>query len=145
LVELRECNAKILDNLKEVQEILTNVARVADATIVESVFDEFSRFGISGMVVIAESHLSIHTWPEYSYTAVDIFTCNISLKSEKAVKYLAEKLQCRNSSIVEVKQGIMSPENKKLPHKAGAKTFCDSLGADSGGLQQDVYSTSQKF
>ena len=74
LVELRDCNPKILKDLKKVKNALVSAAKEAKATIVDISFHEFSPFGISGMVIIAESHLSIHTWPEYSYAAVDIFT-----------------------------------------------------------------------
>jgi S-adenosylmethionine decarboxylase len=75
LLELKDCNPKTLTNLEFVQETLKNAALEAKATIVEVAFHEFSPFGISGMVVIAESHLAIHTWPEYGYAAVDVFTC----------------------------------------------------------------------
>ena len=81
LVELKDCNPDILNDIKEVQDALVMAARKAKATIVETSFHEFSPFGISGMVVIAESHLSIHTWPEYGYAAVDIFTCGDLLKA----------------------------------------------------------------
>jgi S-adenosylmethionine decarboxylase len=136
LVELRECNKKTLNNVQEVQHILLNAAKVAEATIVESVFHEFSPFGISGMVVIAESHLSIHTWPEYAYAAIDIFTCGNALKPERAVQYLTKKFQSNSTSVVEVKRGIISPENKELPHKAGVKEFASSLNPGSNRLQQ---------
>lgn len=138
LVELRECNAKILSNLKEVQDVLISAAKIAEATIIEVAFHEFSPFGISGMVVIAESHLSIHTWPEYEYAAVDIFTCGNVLKPEKAVAYLIEKFQSKNPSIVELKRGILSPMNKKLPHKINEK----ELGNES---QQPAFLINQKF
>ncbi len=131
LVELRECSTKILGNLKEIQDVLITAAKVADATIVEVVFHKFSPFGISGMIVIAESHLSIHTWPEYEYAAVDIFTCGNALKPEKAVEYLIEKFQSKNPSVVEVKRGILSPVNKKLSHKISEK--------------DSVFLTNQKF
>lgn len=136
LVELRECNAKILSNLKEVQTALINAAKIAEATIVETAFHEFNPFGISGMVIIAESHLSIHTWPEYKYAAVDIFTCGNTIKPEKAVSYLIEKFQSKNPSVVELKRGI-SPTNEKLPHKI-------SMGQDSES-PQPAFSINQKF
>lgn len=136
LVELRECNAKILSNLKEVQTALINAAKIAEATIVETAFHEFNPFGISGMVIIAESHLSIHTWPEYKYAAVDIFTCGNTIKPEKAVSYLIEKFQSKNPSVVELKRGI-SPTNEKLPHKI-------SMCQDSES-PQPAFSINQKF
>ncbi len=136
LVELRECNAKILGNLKEVQAALINAAKIAEATIVEVAFHEFNPFGISGMVIIAESHLSIHTWPEYKYAAVDIFTCGNTIKPEKAVSYLIEKFQSKNPSVVELKRGI-SPTNEKLPHKI-------NMGQDSES-PQPAFSINRKF
>ncbi len=111
LLELRDCNRKTLRSLEFVQETLKNAALEAKATIVEVAFHEFSPFGISGMVVIAESHLSIHTWP----AAVDIFTCGDLIKPQVAAQYLIEKFQSKSPSIVEMKRGILG--HKKLPHK----------------------------
>jgi S-adenosylmethionine decarboxylase len=116
LLELRDCNPKTLSNLEFVQESLKNAALEAKATIVEVAFHEFSPFGISGMVVIAESHLAIHTWPEYGYAAVDVFTCGDLIDPKVAAKFLIEKFQSKNPSIIEMKRGILGHE--KLPHKA---------------------------
>jgi S-adenosylmethionine/arginine decarboxylase-like enzyme len=70
------------------------------------VFHEFNPFGISGVVVIAESHLSIHTWPEYRYAAVDIFSCGDTLKPGEAARYLVEQFGASRASCVEVKRGV---------------------------------------
>jgi S-adenosylmethionine decarboxylase len=139
LVELRECNTKILSDLKKVQDVLITAAKVADATIVEVAFHEFSPFGISGMVVIVESHLSIHTWPEYDYAAVDIFTCGNILKPEKAVAYLIEKFQSKNPSVVELKRGILSPMSKKLPHKVSENELGDESHQPMFSIDQKLY------
>jgi len=117
LVELRDCNPAILKNLEEVRDALVSAAKEAKATIVDISFHEFNPFGISGMVVIAESHLSIHTWPEYGYAAVDIFTCGDVIKPEVAASSIIERFQCKSPSMVELKRGILSHENIKLPHK----------------------------
>jgi S-adenosylmethionine decarboxylase len=117
LVELRDCNSKILNDLKKVEEILVGAAKAAKATIVKSHFHQFSPFGISGVVVIAESHLSVHTWPEYGYAAVDIFTCGDTLKPEVAAASVIEKFHSKQPSIIEVKRGVLSKNNVKLPHK----------------------------
>lgn len=137
LIELRNCNPNIISNLKEVQDILITAAKKADATIVEVAFHEFSPFGISGMVVIAESHLSIHTWPEHDYAAVDIFTCGKVLKPGKAVAYLIEKFQCKNPSVVELKRGFISSENRKFPTKITGGEFKDEP-------QQSAFTFNQK-
>ena len=117
LIELRDCNPEILKSLEKVRKILVSAAKEAKATIINNSFHEFNPFGISGVVVIAESHLTIHTWPEYGYAAVDIFTCGDIIKPERAVSYLVKKFDCKNPSIVEMKRGILSHKNEKLPHK----------------------------
>ncbi len=99
------------------KEALVSAAKEAKATIIDVSFHEFNPFGISGMVVIAESHLSIHTWPEYAYAAVDIFTCGDTIKPEIAAQYLIARFESRNPSLVEMKRGILSHKNEKLPHK----------------------------
>lgn len=117
LVELRDCNPKILRDRDMVKNVMVSAAKEAKATIVDVSFHEFNPFGISGMVVIAESHLSIHTWPEYAYAAVDIFTCGDQIKPDIAASYLIKEFECKNASSVEVKRGILSHFNKKLLHK----------------------------
>ncbi len=117
LVELRDCNPRIIKDLNAVKNALVSAAREAQATIIDISFHEFSPFGISGMVIIAESHLSIHTWPEYGYAAVDIFTCGDLIKPEVAAAFLIREFESKSPSMVELKRGILSPINEKLPHK----------------------------
>jgi len=117
LVELKDCNHSALKDLNFVRDAMVSAARKAEATIVDISFHEFSPFGISGMVVIAESHLSIHTWPEYGYAAVDIFTCGDLIDPIVAAQYLINFFESKNPSIVEMKRGILSHTNENLPHK----------------------------
>lgn len=114
LLELRDCNPEILKDVRKVKDALVSAAKEAKATIIDVSFHEFNPFGISGMVVIAESHLSIHTWPEYAYAAVDIFTCGDIIKPQVAADYLIKQFESKNPSIVEFKRGT-SPEHR--PHK----------------------------
>ena len=107
LLELNGCNAKLLNDIKRVEEILVAGAKIAKATIIGTHFHQFSPFGISGVVVIAESHLAIHTWPEHGYAAVDIFTCGETLCPEMAAQYLVERFQSRYPSLVELKRGML--------------------------------------
>ncbi len=117
LLEMKDCDKKILADLALVRNALVSAAQEAKATIVEIAFHEFSPFGISGMVIIAESHLSIHTWPEYGFAAVDVFTCGDLIKPETAAHFLIEKFKCKNPSLVEMKRGILPSKDGKLPHK----------------------------
>ncbi|MBI2547624.1 MAG: adenosylmethionine decarboxylase [Candidatus Aenigmarchaeota archaeon] len=75
IVELYKCPFETLDNETLVKETLLDAAKKMDTTIIGSVFHKFSPYGVTGIVAIAESHISIHTWPEHGYAAVDIFTC----------------------------------------------------------------------
>jgi S-adenosylmethionine/arginine decarboxylase-like enzyme len=68
-------------------------------------------------VVIAESHISIHTWPEYGYAAVDFFTCGDTVDPYKAYEYMREKLDCRSPQVQEVKRGIPSDTDEVINHK----------------------------
>ena len=126
LVELRECSPEILKDLDKVRDALVSAALEAKATVVEVAFHEFNPFGISGMVIIAESHLSIHTWPEYGYAALDIFTCGDLIKPEVAAEYLVEKFQCKSPSMMEVKRGL---DSIKRPHKISDEEEADSYAA----------------
>ena len=111
LLELKNCGEGILNDLGFIKEALLTAAIESGATVLEESFHRFSPQGISGVVVIAESHLCIHTWPEYDYAAVDIFTCGTTVHPEKAAQIIIEKLGSRNHSIVEIPRGILKVEH----------------------------------
>ncbi len=118
LVELKDCNKALLNDIRKIEEILVSAAKEAKATIIESRFHQFNPFGISGVVIIAESHLTIHTWPEYGFAAVDIFTCGDQLIPAVAAAYVIDRLESQNPSIVEMKRGLLAWRGEGLPHKA---------------------------
>ena len=107
LVELQDCNKEALDNLDFLREVMLGAAVACGAVVLGDSFHRFSPQGVSGVVVIAESHLSIHTWPEYAYAAVDIFTCGTSVEPRKAAEFLIKKLGSKNPSLTEVQRGIL--------------------------------------
>ena len=107
LLELRDCNPLKLNDLALIQESLLQAARDAGATVIGQIFHQFSPHGVTGVVAISESHLCIHTWPEYAYAAADIFTCGDSFEPKKAADALIEKLESKDSSIVEYKRGVI--------------------------------------
>lgn len=118
LLELFDCDLDAINNLDSVKETLVEAARRAQATIVDVVFHEFNPFGISGVVVIAESHLSIHTWPEYRYAAVDVFSCGDVLQPEVAANYLAEQFGAERMSVVEVQRGTFVNPSQPIVNRA---------------------------
>ena len=106
LAEFFDCDRVILDDVAAVRGRMRDAALAARATIVDAVFHRFNPHGVSGVVVIAESHLSIHTWPEYGYAAVDIFTCGEQCKPEDALELLKATLGSNRCDIRLVERGF---------------------------------------
>jgi len=117
LLELLDCDPEALNSLDIVRTSMVEAAKRAQATIIDVVFHEFNPFGISGVVVIAESHLAIHTWPEYRYAAVDVFSCGESLQPQLAVDYLVEQLGAARASVVELQRGVFLQTPNPVFHK----------------------------
>ena len=112
LLELRECNVAVLDDLVYLENALVSAAIESGATVIDKSFHQFAPQGVSGVVLIAESHLSLHTWPEHAYAAVDIFTCGTTVKIEVAADALIRRLGSKDPSVLEVKRGILVRERK---------------------------------
>ena len=109
ILELKGCDRKRLSDRDFLKDTLLSACRVAGATILSESFHSFPPYGgVSGVVIIAESHFSVHTWPEYCYAAIDIFTCGNNLRPEKAVELLVRELQSRDHSILELNRGILN-------------------------------------
>jgi len=107
LLELKICNEEVLDDLDFLKDCLNEAAIQSGATVVGESFYHFSPHGVSGVVNIAESHISIHTWPEYKYAAVDVFTCGDDVDPEKAARLITERLEAKNHSLIELRRGII--------------------------------------
>jgi S-adenosylmethionine decarboxylase proenzyme len=107
LLELKGCNKEVLNDIGFLREALLTAAGEAGATVLGESFHQFNPHGVSGVVMIAESHLVIHTWPEYGYAAADIFTCGNSVQPKKAAEMLMGKLGSKDHSIIEMQRGIL--------------------------------------
>ncbi len=110
LLELKDCDREVLNDLGFLKGILSAAASEAGATVLGESFHQFKPQGVSGVVVIAESHLFIHTWPEHGYAAVDIFTCGDSVQPDKAAQILIRELKAKNHSILEIHRGILDTQ-----------------------------------
>lgn len=116
VAEFYECDCEVLNNPGKVEEIMCGAALASGATIVSKTFHTFSPHGVSGAVIIAESHLAIHTWPEYGYAAVDLFTCGDTVVPETAYRFLKQGLGSRRASTMEMKRGQLEVVGE-LTHK----------------------------
>jgi len=122
LLELKECRHDRLNDINFLREALKDAAVAAGATVIQDSFYQFAPYGISGVVIIAESHLSIHTWPEYNYAAVDIFTCGMTTRPEKAADLITRRLEAKDAQLHEVKRGLMPDVPTSYPRqKVGLK------------------------
>ncbi len=108
LLELKNCNPRVLDDLPFIRETLLTAAREAGGTILGESFHQFHPQGVTGIVAIAESHICIHTWPEFRYAAADIFTCGEHFQPEKAALFLIDKLEAKEPSVQAIKRGIFT-------------------------------------
>lgn len=108
ILELMDCERARLCDRDFLRTTLLAACRAAGATIMGDSFHTFTPYdGVSGVIIIAESHLSIHTWPEYNYAAVDIFACGNSLRPHKAVELMVSELRAGDHSILELDRGIL--------------------------------------
>lgn len=106
LAEYYGCDKDILDSVEAIENIMSEAAKAASVTVVEKCFHKFSPYGVSGVIVITESHLAIHTWPEYNYAAVDFFSCNKNCKTELTLEKLQTLLKAERYTYNLVKRGI---------------------------------------
>lgn len=105
LVEFFGCSSEILNEVSTIETGMVDAAEKAGATVINSTFHHFSPYGVSGVVVIQESHLAIHTWPEYQYAAVDLFTCGDAVNPWVSFDYLKQVFKAQNYSALEMRRG----------------------------------------
>jgi S-adenosylmethionine decarboxylase len=116
LVEYTGCDVGVLDDIKRIEALMNEAASAARTKIVASVFRPFHPQGVSGVVVIEESHLSIHTWPEHGYASVDFFTCGQG-RPVFAHEVLLKGLKAERAELMMVDRGLMSgPSGMKLSY-----------------------------
>ena len=112
LVELYDCDYKLLNDINFIKEVMLEAAKKSGATVLGESFHQFSPQGVSGVIIIAESHLTIHTWPEHGYAGADIFTCGTRVKPEKAAEVIIARLKPVTHSIVKMDRGNIKCKQK---------------------------------
>jgi len=107
LVEFMNCDPRVMNDAASIERDMVEAAKKAGATVINSTFHHFSPFGVSGVVVIQESHLAIHTWPEWGYAAVDLFTCG-EMDAWISFDYLKKCFSSDSYSAIELKRGSVN-------------------------------------
>jgi S-adenosylmethionine decarboxylase len=107
IVEFYGCPSNIIDNKGLLEEILVESVDRAEGKIIGKIFHKFNPQGVTGIIAIAESHVSIHTWPENGYMALDVFTCGSKVDPWKIYKAVAEKIKHGHVKVVELNRGEM--------------------------------------
>jgi len=115
VAEASGCDSKIISDVEKVRKILIMAAEKANATLHIISFQRFPPSGVSGIVVISESHISIHTWPEFGYVALDFYTSGGLVKPEKGIEYALKAFRATSFLITKITRGI-EKENKEFYH-----------------------------
>ncbi|WP_139491820.1 adenosylmethionine decarboxylase [Brevibacillus dissolubilis] len=105
ILDMWECNQELLKKKQVVEQIMVDAANESQADIREVIFHQFEPDGVSGIVVIAESHLSIHTFPEDGYASVDVYTCG-DMDPHIGMEYLVKRFESRSQEVIEVVRGV---------------------------------------
>lgn len=105
LIELSGCDPERLKRVGGVRAAMLEAAERAGGTVVRAVFHSFKPWGVSGVVVIAESHLTVHTWPEHGYAAVDVFSCSRALKQAEVKRFLKRAFGAERVAVERVRRG----------------------------------------
>lgn len=105
VVELWDCQEN-LNNPEVIRQALVEAVHRAGATLVDVHVHTFNPHGVSGVAVIAESHISLHTWPEHNYVALDVFTCGENVVPEAALQTLRDLFRPQRTHLIEIKRGI---------------------------------------
>jgi len=105
LIDYHGCDRELITDTAFVRKVLLEAATRAGATIVTDVFHTFNPHGVSGVVVIAESHLAVHTWPEHGSVAVDVFSCGTKMRPEVIEAFLKDVFRAKTSFVRELERG----------------------------------------
>lgn len=106
-IDLHKCQADLLDDPEALKAIMTSTAKAIGATVVSAHAHHFQPYGVSCMIILAESHLAAHTWPEHGFVAVDAFTCGDNIDGDQAGDHLKAMLKAESIHVHRMKRGAL--------------------------------------
>lgn len=108
IVDLHGCPSELLDDQELIRQRLHETTDRFGLTLLDVVSNKFEPQGVTAIGLLAESHMSIHTWPEHGYAAVDIFTCGSDQTLKAACRFIAESLQATESMVLRLQRGVLN-------------------------------------
>lgn len=113
IADLKGVESGKISSVEEVRKIMEGAVKAGDLTKIRSHYHQFTPEGVSGIILIAESHLSFHTWPEYGLVTLDIFTCGPTEKAETAFEYIIDKVSPQTVEYKEIERGMEYPRGSQ--------------------------------
>jgi len=117
ILELEGCSETILNDRQAISKVMVDSVNRSGATMIRSFFHKFAPQGVSGVVIISESHFSIHTWPEYGYAAVDVFTCGDQINMDVAAEAIRAGLKADAMQKMLLSRGMLDLPDEMIRHK----------------------------
>lgn len=117
ILELYGCPAALLDDPRHVEDTLTRAVQASGATMIQPFFHQFAPQGVSGVIIISESHFTIHTWPEYGYAALDVFTCGDCIDMDVAAATLRQGFGASQVQRMLMTRGSLDLPESRIRHK----------------------------
>ncbi|MBP2655267.1 MAG: speH [Firmicutes bacterium] len=114
-VDMYGCSFENLDNLEFIRSAMLTAVREANMTLLDFSYHKFEPQGLTALALLAESHMSIHTYPEFSYAAIDVFTCGDHSRPDKAVAILKNLLKPEKTKITNIRRGDFGSESDMRP------------------------------
>ena len=116
IIDLSGCNPELIGNNAFIQEILCQAAQIANITIVGELERHFEPSGYTAILLLEESHLSIHTWPEYNYVSVDLYSCNLDTDFEAVKNFLVDRLGAEKNVFTLIDRGFFKTKKFSTVH-----------------------------
>ena len=111
-VDFYGCHEERINSSSYIKQVLLQAAKMMNLSVVNATIHEFSPIGVSGVIVIEESHIAIHTWPEHNYVAIDFFTCGKSYDLAEGIDWLAKEFQAKKVTQSQEKRGSLQEVKK---------------------------------
>ncbi len=107
IIEFYDCKSQLLDNIEQIETCFLLAQKESKANVITNNFHKFEPYGVSGMVIISESHFSIHTWYEHNYQQIDVFVCSEDVKVDIQLEIFKEFFLPSKVNVTKIDRGLI--------------------------------------